>query len=141
MKTHVHFPCLAVAVLLLQPSFPGFGADSPKESPSIEDIGHQMKETAQAIGEYSAQKGNEAADAVKSGFSELKSRTSEQWQQVDRTARDKSKEAIDQASTQADRLKNGSQDAWGHLKKGFSDAFSSFRRAWDNDGEEGGSSE
>lgn len=141
MKTHAHFPYLAVAVLLLLPSFPGFGADSPKESPSIEDIGHKMKETAQAIGDYSSQKGSEAADSVKSGFSELKSRTSEQWQRVDQAARNTSKEAIDQASTQADRLKNGSQDAWGHLKKGFSDAFSSFRRAWDNGGEEGASNE
>jgi gas vesicle protein len=141
MKIHGHFPYLAVAVMLLQPSLPGFGAGSPKESPSIEDIGQKVKETARAIGEYSSRKGNEAADSVKSGLSELKSRTSEQWQQVDQAARNTSKEALDQASTQADRLKNGSQDAWGHLKKGFSDAFSSFRRAWDKDGQEGDAGE
>lgn len=141
MKTHAQFPYVAVAALLLQPWLTALGDDSPKESPSIEDIGHKMKETARAIGDYSSQKGNEAADSVKSGFSELKSRTGEQWQQVDRAARDTSKETLDQASTQADRIKTGSQDAWGHLKKGFSDAFSSFRRAWDKDRRDSDSSE
>jgi gas vesicle protein len=141
MKTHAHFPYLAVAVLLLQPSFPSLGADAPSESPSIEDIGRKLKETAQAIGDYSVQKGNEAAGSVKSGFSELKSRTSEQWEQVDQAARDTSKEALDQAATHADRIKDGSQDAWSHIKRGFSDAFSSFRQAWDGGGKEGGASE
>ncbi|QJD29348.1 hypothetical protein [Methylococcus geothermalis] len=134
MKTSAHLPYLVVAVLFLQPASPSLGADNSGEPPSIERIGREMKETAQSIGDYSSRKGSEAADSMKSGFNELKSRTSEQWAQVDRAARDTSKEALDQASTQADRLKNGSKDAWGHIRQGFSDAFSSFRQAWDTDG-------
>ncbi|AAU93061.1 hypothetical protein [Methylococcus capsulatus] len=141
MKTPLRFACLALAILPLQPSFPAFGADVPEESPSIEDIGEKMKETARAIGDYSSRKGNEAADALKYGFSELKSRTGEQWQRVEETARDTSKEALDQTATQAERFKSGSQDAWSHIRKGFSDAFSSFRRAWDKDRQDGGSNE
>ncbi|MDD2767868.1 MAG: hypothetical protein PHT19_03975 [Methylococcus sp.] len=127
---------LLAAAMLWLASTPASLADTAGEPPSAEHIGRQIKETAQSIGDYSSQKGSEAADSVKSGFTELKSKTSEQWEQVDRTARDKSKEALDEASTQAERLKKGSTDAWGHVKKGFSDAFSSFRQAWDKDEEQ-----
>lgn len=148
MKTNTFklLSSLYVATLFWPSAYPASAAEAPDDTPSMQRIGREMNDTARAIGDYSAQKGNEAADTVKSGFNDLKSQTTEQWNRVDQATHEKSREALeamgkqrDEAAIQADRLKDGSQDAWGHVKKGFSDAYSSFRQAWEKPGKENGS--
>jgi len=76
----------------------------------------------------------------------LETRIDSDWDKMDRAAREKIRASLSalrkqraQAAEWYGNLKSSSADAWGHMKKGFSDAYRALSDAWEKSEKEFGS--
>lgn len=111
---------------------------------SKEKLKQETKDLLQALKAYTADQRDEAIQKSKATLEKLDKRINDlevkvdkNWDKMDKTARDEARASLkairDQRTKVAEwygRLKGSSADAWGHVKKGFSDAYSELQEAW-----------
>lgn len=112
---------------------------------SFDDVKKETKELMEAIKGYSAdqrdaliEKSKVALDKMDQRIDALEKRIDKNWDSMKETAREKSRENLKILRKQrvllAERygsLKNSAGNAWDHMKKGFSDSYSAFHKAWE----------
>ena len=125
-------------------------ADKSSEKTSIEDIRQETQELIQALKSYTADQRDEAIQKSKTALEnldgridELETRVDNNWDKMDKAAREKARNSLKEVRKQRTRvaewygsLKSSSEDAWAHMKKGFSDAYNALYDAWEKSEEE-----
>ena len=120
---------------------------------SIEEVKQETQDLIQAVKGYTAdqrdeaiQKTKEALDNLDKRIDALETRIDNDWDKMDKAAREKARaglRALRKQRTQAAEwfgsLKSSSAGAWGHMKKGFSDAYRALYDAWEKSEKEFGS--
>ena len=128
-----------------QTTSPAEQATSPTEQTTMKEVKQEMQDVIQVLKGYGIDKRDEAVketkaalDKVDNHIDALQTRIDNNWDKMNETAREKAKatlEALRKQRTQLaewhDSLKSSSSDAWEDIKKGFSDAYSSFYDAWE----------
>ncbi len=109
----------------------------------MEEIKQEAAETTNVIKDYTVEKRDEAARNVEARLNSLdthiqalEARIDKNWGNMDKAARARSTlttlcEKRIRAAEWYGSMKNSSTEAWGHMKKGFSDACSSLRNSWE----------
>ena len=125
-------------------------ADKSSEKTSIEDIRQETQELIQALKSYTADQRDEAIQKSKTALENLdgridalETRVDNNWDKMDKAAREKARNSLKEVRKQRTRvaewygsLKSSSEDAWAHMKKGFSDAYNALYDAWEKSEEE-----
>jgi len=125
-------------------------ADKSSEKTSIEDIRQETQELIQALKSYTADQRDEAIQKSKRALENLdrridalETRVDNNWDKMDKAAREKARNSLKEVRKQRTRvaewygsLKSSSEDAWAHMKKGFSDAYNALYDAWEKSEEE-----
>lgn len=138
-KNMQRFICLLAGILLISASSVSFA------NSSLDDVKKETKELMQAIKGYSAdqrdtmmEKTKSALDKMDRRIDELEKRIDKNWDQMKATARESSRANLKMLRKQrvllAERygsFKNSAGNAWEHMKKGFSDSYSAFHKAWE----------
>lgn len=120
-------------------------AGSSSDKTSIEEVKKEAHDFIQALKSYTADHRDEAIQKTKVALDNLDKRTDElekrikkNWNKMDKAARKDAQASLDalrkrraQVAEWYDRLKGSSADAWGHMQKGFSDAYGSLYDAWE----------
>jgi len=111
---------------------------------SIEEVEQEASELVEALRDYGADRRDAVIEkaagtlaALDRRIDALETRIDEGWDRMDRAARERARESLRALREQRVRvaewyggLKRGSENAWGHARKGFSDAFGELREAW-----------
>jgi hypothetical protein len=111
---------------------------------SIEDVKKETQDLLQTIGSYTADKKDEAVQKTKEGLNKLdrridalEARIDKNWEDMSQTARTEAREKLKALRKQRNQvaewygsMKTSSADAWGHMKKGFSEAYKALEDAW-----------
>mgnify|MGYP000038066116 CR=1 FL=1 len=141
MKTGI---CALMLISMLSAA-PLCYAETENVNTSIEDVKKETRDLLKAIGSYSADKREEATNKAKEGLSkldkrinELEARIDKNWDKMSQTARKETRENLRALRMQRNQvaewygsMKTSSVDAWGHMKKGFSDAYRDLEDAWE----------
>lgn len=112
---------------------------------SIEEVKKETQDLLKTIGSYTVDKKDEAVEKAKDGLNkldkridELESRIDKSWDKMDKTARKKTRENLKELRKQRNQLsqwygsmKTSSDNAWEHMKKGFSDAYKVLENTWE----------
>ncbi|MEX2489539.1 MAG: hypothetical protein WD356_08460 [Pseudomonadales bacterium] len=120
-------------------------AQSESGNSSIEDVKKETQDLLQAISSYTADKKDEAIQKAKEGLNKLDNRidtleakVDKNWDKMSQSARKEAREnlrSLRQERSQVREwygsMKTSSADAWGHTKKGFSDAYEALAEAWE----------
>ena len=128
-------------------------AESSSENASIEDVKQEAQDLMQALKAYTAdqrdeaiQKTSAALDNLDQRIDALEARIDNNWDKMDEAAREKARASLKALRKQRTEvaewygsLKNSSVDAWGHMKKGFSDAYGALSNTWEKSENEFGS--
>ena len=128
-------------------------AETESGKTSIEEVKQETQEVIQAVKGYTADQRDEAIRKTKAALASLdkridnlETRIDNNWNEMDKAAREKARaslRALRKQRTQAAEwygsLKSSSADAWGHMKKGFSDAYKALYDAWEKSVKEFGS--
>ena len=128
-------------------------AESSNDKTSIEDVKKQTHDFLQVLKSYTADQRDEAILKTKAALDDLDKRIDalekhidDNWDKMDKAARENARASLDalrkrrtQVAEWYGSLKNSSVDAWGHMKKGFSDAYKSLYDAWEKSEKEFGS--
>ncbi len=113
--------------------------------PSASEIRQESRELMQALKAYGVDKRDEAIEQTQAALDNIDRRIEaleasmlENWDKMDQAARDKARASLNALRAQRTEvaewfggLKNSSANAWGHLKKGFSDAYHAMSQAWE----------
>lgn len=141
MNNHLKESLLALFLLGIAPL--GLAAEHENGKPATKEIQREAAETAEAIKDYTIDKREEAANKAKAALDRLdadidalQERIDENWGRMDQATREQAqrtlktlrKQRIDTAEWYG-ALKNSTAAAWEHMKKGFSEAYQSLRRA------------
>lgn len=114
------------------------------EAVSAEKVKAEAKDLMQALKGYTVAQKDEAVrktgaalDALDQRIEVLETRVDRQWGRMSEAARSQSRAtltALREERTEVAEwyggLKNSSADAWGHVKQGFSEAYSSLQQSW-----------
>ena len=125
-------------------------ADKSGEKTSIEDVRQETRELIQALKSYSADQRDEAIQKSKSTLENLdrridalETRIDNNWDKMNKAARENARNSLKEVRKQRTKvaewygsLKSSSEDAWAHMKKGFSDAYNALYDAWEKSEEE-----
>ena len=137
---------LALALLATLATAPVADATAADEDePSAADIRQETRELMQALKAYGADKRDQAVaqteaalDNIDRRIEALEASMLENWDRMDQAARDQARASLQALRAQRTEvaewfggLKNSSANAWGHLKKGFSDAYHAMSQAWE----------
>ena len=128
-------------------------AETSSEKTSIEEVKQETQDLIQTIKAYTADKRDEAIQKTKSALENLdkridslETRIENNWDNMNKAAREKARANLKALRKQRIKvaewyggLKSSSVDAWGHIKKGFSDAYEAFSDAWEKAEKEFGS--
>ena len=120
-------------------------AETSSEKTSIEEVKQETQDLIQTIKAYTADQRDEAIQKTKSALENLdkridslETRIDNNWDNTNKTAREKVRLNLKALRKQRIKvaewygsLKNSSADAWGHMKKGFSDAYKALYDAWE----------
>jgi chromosome segregation ATPase len=120
-------------------------AETSSKKTSIEEVKQETKDLIQALKDYTADQRDEAIQKTKAGLHNLdkridalETRIDNNWDKMDKAAREKARanlKALRKQRTQVAEwygsLKSSSVDAWGHMKKGFSDAYRALYDVWE----------
>jgi hypothetical protein len=119
-------------------------ASPQQDTTTAKDVREEVADAAEAIKDYGADKRKEATEAARAALETLDARIAamqsnldRNWDRMDAAAREKSRATMDalrrermQVAEWYGALKNSTAEAWDHVKKGFTDAYRSLRRAW-----------
>ncbi len=147
---------LALALVAMLASAPVATATAADEDePSAADIRQETRELMQALKAYGADKRDQAVaqtqaalDNIDRRIEALEASMLENWDKMDQAARDQARASLQALRAQRTEvaewfggLKNSSANAWGHLKKGFSDAYRAMSQAWEKSEQDVGKDE
>ncbi len=120
-------------------------AESSTDESSLEDIRQETQDLIKALKTYSidqrdevVRKAKAALDNLDNRIDALETRIDNNWDKMDKAAREKARTTLRALRKQRTRvaegygsLKSSSADAWEHMKKGFSDAYQKLYDAWE----------
>ena len=112
---------------------------------SIEEVKKETQDLLQTIGSYTAGKKDEAVQKAKEALNKLDKRIDaleakidKNWDKLNETARMYARENLKALRKQRNQvaewygsMKTSSDDAWDHMKNGFSDAYKALADAWE----------
>lgn len=122
---------------------PTFATESDDDR-SVQDIKQETIELLQALKAYGVDQRDEAVEQARTALGNLDKRIEtleshmlEHWDEMDQAARDKSQASLQALRRQRTRvaewyggMKSSSASVWGHMKEGFSSAYSALHGAW-----------
>jgi len=143
MKTYILLPLLTIALLSVVPQV--YADTNSDDKTTVEEIKQEAVETTNVIKDYTVEKRDEAArnvearlDSLDTRIQALEARIDKNWDNMDKAARARARSTLTtlrekriRAAEWYGSMKNSSTEAWGHMKKGFSDAYSSLRNSWE----------
>lgn len=149
-KTSCWFVLLMVLGLGLTPLC---SAETTGDKTSMTEVKQEAKEVVQTLKAYTVEQRDEAIQKTKEALNHLDQRIEDldrridkNWDKMDKAAREKaraSQKALRNQRTEVAEwygsLKGSSVEAWGHMKKGFSDAYTNLHEAWEKSEKEFGS--
>jgi len=120
-------------------------AETSADKTSIKEIKQETQELIQALKAYSADQRDEAIQKSKAALNSLdkridalETRVDNNWDKMNKTAREKARASLKSLHQQRIQvaewygsLKNSSDDAWKHMKKGFSNTYGVINDAWE----------
>jgi len=120
-------------------------AETSSEKTSIEEVKQETQDLIHTIKAYSADQRDEAIQKTKSALEKLdkridsvETRIDNNWDNMNKAAREKARANLKALHEQRIKvaewyggLKSSSGDAWGHMKKGFSNAYQALYDAWE----------
>lgn len=120
-------------------------AETSSGETSIEDVKQKTQSLLETLKNYTAEQRDEAMQKSKAALDNMDKRIEalethvyNNWDKMDKAAREKSRDSLAALRRQRTQvaewygsLKNSSSDAWGNMKKGFSDAYSALHDAWE----------
>lgn len=150
IKTNYYSMFMLIALLVI--TLPGC-SDSSEDKTSIKEVKQETQDLIQSLGAYTADQRDEAVQRAKTALDNLderidalETRIDDNWDQMNKATRDKaraSQKALRKQRTEVAEwyggLKTSSADTWGHMKKGFSDAYKALGDAWEKSVKEFGS--
>lgn len=126
---------------------PVIHAQSGNESASAtaQDVKKETQELISTLGQYTAAQRDEAVKTAQQAMKKLdrrietlENRIDNNWDKMNQSARKEARANLKALRQQRNKLaeqygslKNSSASAWGHMKKGFSDAYQSVHDAWE----------
>jgi len=127
-------------------------AETTADKTSAAEVKQEARELLQALKSYTVEQREEALRNTSAALANLdrqiealERRIDKDWDNLDQVAREKARASLKELHRQrtqvAERygsLKSSSDEAWGHVKKGFSEAFSVLQEAWQKSEEEFG---
>ena len=130
-------------------------AETSSGEASLEEVKQKTQDLLKALKAYSADQRDEAVLKTKAALDNmdkridaLETRIYNNWDKMDKAARDKSRASLLALQKQRTHVaewygsfKSSSVDAWGQMKKGFSDAYTALHDDWEMAEEEFGSEE
>ena len=142
MKAYILLPLLVIALLCAVPTI--YADTNSDDKTTVEEIKQEATETTNVIKDYTVERRDEAARKVEARLNSLdtrikalEARIDRNWEKMDNTARARARDTLTvlhekriRAAEWYGSMKNSSTEAWGHMKKGFSDAYSSLRSSW-----------
>jgi hypothetical protein len=128
-------------------------AETSEKNTTVEAVKKETEDLLQSLNAYAADQKNEAVDRTKAALDDLDRRIDAletqidgNWEKMDKAARDRARAGLKELRRQRTRtaewyggLKNSTGEAWGHMKKGFSDAYKDLSEAWEKSEKEFGS--
>ena len=112
---------------------------------TAKDVRQEVDDLIQALKGYGAeqrdeaiQKTSDAMDRLDERIDRLETRIDDNWDQMDKVAREKARKSLRALREQRTKLaewyggwKNSSGNAWEDMKKGFSDAYQALSDTWE----------
>jgi hypothetical protein len=143
MKKHTTLSLITVMLLGIAPLSHASPDDNDKTT--AKEVRQETVDAAEAIKNYTADKRDEAAVkaraalvALDARIEALEVRIDKNWDKMDKAARDQARSTLKALRKQRvevaewyGSLQNSTASAWEHMKKGFTDAYGSLRRAWE----------
>ena len=128
-----------------QTAIPTDQTTSPIEQTTMKEVKQEMQDVIQVLKEYGIDQRDEAIKETKAALEKMdnhidamQTRIDNNWDKMNETAQEKAKATLKalrkqraQLAEWQDSLKSSSAAAWEDIKKGFSDAYSSFYDAWE----------
>ena len=120
-------------------------AETQGDKTSIKEVKKETQDLIQALKAYSAdqrdaaiQKTKASLDSLDKRIDALEKRIDNNWDKMNKSAREETRASLKSLQQQRvqvaewfGRLKSSSDDAWEHMKKGFSKAYSDINDAWE----------
>ncbi len=143
-RRHWAFFVLGIGLVLLGPvPFSLAGSDS-QATTSAEEVEEEVEEAMRAIRSFSAEQKDDAVARAQQAMKKLdahidrmEERTREEWSDLDRAARQKSRAALQRLKEQRNELaewyggmKHGSMKAWERVKEGFLKSYGELEQAF-----------
>lgn len=127
-------------------------AETSTDKASIDDVKQETDDLLQALQAYTAGQRDEAIKASKEALDKLdkridalEARIDNNWDKMDKAAREQARANLKELRKQRTKvaewygsLKSSSVNAWVHMKKGFSNAYSALQDAWEKSEKEFG---
>ncbi len=120
-------------------------AQASTDKTSIQEVKQETQDLLQTLGAYSAGQKDEAirrtkaaVDKLDKRINALEARVDERWDKMDKGARKNARDSLkalrqqrNQVAEWYGRLKESTENAWEHMKEGFSDAYKGLNDAWE----------
>ena len=128
-------------------------AGTSSDQTSIKKVKQETQELMQALKAYTADQRDEAIQKTKAAIDNLdtridalETRIDSKWDAMDKAARENARASLIALRKQRNKvsewygsMKSSSVDTWGHVKNGFSNAYSALSDAWEKSINEFGS--
>ena len=121
-------------------------AGTSSDRTSIKNVKQETQELMQALKAYTAEQRDEAIQKTKAAIDNLDTRIDSKWDEMDKAARENARASLKALRKQRNKvsewcgsMKTSSADTWGHVKNGFSNAYSALSDAWEKSISEFGS--
>lgn len=146
MKFNSNGHCASISIVIALLAIPPLCYANPtSDKASIEEVKKETSDLIQTLKSYTANQRDEAIRKTKATLDDmdvrikaLQTRINEDWDKMDKATREKAQAGLKSLREQRarveewfGRLKSSSVGAWGHMKKGFSDAYGSLYDAWE----------
>lgn len=132
------------AVIAMLGLMPVAHATASSDSVSAKEVQREAKDLIQALKNYTASQKDEAVrktgaalDNLDRRVDALETRIDKNWDKMNKATRDKARTTLRALRKQRTEvaewygsLKSSSSDAWGQMKKGFTEAYASLHEAW-----------
>jgi chromosome segregation ATPase len=119
-------------------------AKTPADTTSIDEVKQEAQSLMQTLKSYTADRRGEASNKAKAALDNLDARIEtletsidNNWDKMNKVARKNARASLKALRSQRielaewyGRLKSSSNDAWGQMKAGFSDAYGTVNSAW-----------
>ncbi len=119
-------------------------AQTSGDKASMKEVKQETQDLIQTLDSYTVKQKNEAIrktkkalDKVDKRIESLEARVDKSWDKMSEEARKNTRDSLKALRKQRNQvaewfgsMKNTTGNAWGHMKKGFSDAYKTLNNAW-----------